>query len=208
MRLRTFIITFLLIILESNAQILSDSVSGRGKTIYRFQLFEEIAPQATRKTSRAIDEAVAMKADLIILHMNTYGGLVSDADSIRTRLLNSPIPVYVFVENNAASAGALIAIACNRIFMREGSSIGAATVVTGDGSAAPDKYQSYMRSKMRATATARGRSPEIAEAMVDGDKVVPGLNDTGDVVTLTTDEAIKWGFCNAKYTSIEATLRE
>lgn len=206
MRKWAFIIIALLISTSLDAQFVRDSVFGGGKKIYQFEIFEEIAPAATRKTQQAFDEALEMNADLIILHLNTYGGLVSDADSIRTRILNSPIPVYVFIENNAASAGALISIACHRIFMREGASIGAATVVDGEGSAAPDKYQSYMRSKMRATATARGRSPEIAQAMVDGDKVVPGLNDTGDVVTLTTDEALYWGFCEGKFESIESML--
>ncbi|HCS21137.1 MAG TPA: serine protease [Bacteroidetes bacterium] len=208
MRLTAFIITCLLIIPELSGQGRPDSVFGSNLKVYQFEIFDEIAPAASRRTAQAINEAIEMKADLIILHLNTYGGLVTDADSIRTRILNSPIPVYVFIENNAASAGALISIACHRIFMKEGATIGAATVVEGTGQAAPDKYQSYMRSKMRATATARGRSAEIAEAMVDGDKVVPGLNDTGDVVTLTTDEAILWGFCDGKYSSIAEMLKE
>ena len=69
--------------------------------------------------------------------MNTYGGTVLDADSIRTKILQSPIPVYVFIDNNAASAGAFISIACDSIYMRPGGSIGAATVVnqTGAGNA-------------------------------------------------------------------------
>lgn len=208
MRLIAFIITCLLIIPDVSGQGRPDSVFGSNLKVYQFEIFDEIAPAASRRTAQALNEAIEMKADLIILHLNTYGGLVTDADSIRTRILNSPIPVYVFIENNAASAGALISIACHRIFMKEGATIGAATVVEGTGAAAPDKYQSYMRSKMRATATARGRSPEIAEAMVDGDKVVPGLNDTGDVVTLTTDEAILWGFCDGKYQSIAIMLKE
>lgn len=208
MRLMAFIITCLLIIPEVSGQGRPDSVFGSNLKVYQFEIFDEIAPSSSRRTAQALNEAMAMEADLIILHLNTYGGLVTDADSIRTRILNSPIPVYVFIENNAASAGALISIACHRIFMKEGATIGAATVVEGTGEAAPDKYQSYMRSKMRATATARGRSPEVAEAMVDGDKVVPGLNDTGDVVTLTTDEAILWGFCDGKYASIAEMLKE
>lgn len=204
----SFIISFLLINLISTSIRASDSlVKKENIKIYQFDIREEIAPAATRKTSKAVDEAIEKKADLILLRLNTYGGLVSDADSIRTRLLNSPIPVYVFIENNAASAGALISIACTKIFMRKGASIGAATVVSGEGQESPDKYQSYMRSKMRSTATARGRNPEVAEAMVDGDKVVPGLNDTGDVVTLTTDEAIKWGFCDGSYESEEEMLK-
>ncbi len=207
MRRLAVIISAVLINLSVYAQTSGDSLFGDNPKVYLYEIFEEIGPSATRKTMQAFDEAAELKADLIILHLNTYGGLVSDADTIRTRILNSPIPVYAFIENNAASAGALISIACHKIFMKEGATIGAATVVTGDGAAAPDKYQSYMRSKMRATATARGRNPEVAEAMVDGDKVVPGLNDTGDVVTLTTDEAIKWGFCDGKYATIAEMLK-
>jgi membrane-bound serine protease (ClpP class) len=69
--------------------------------------------------------------------MNTYGGLLDAADSIRTLVLNSKIPVIVFIDNNAASAGALIAIACEKIYMRKGASIGAATVVTQNAEALP-----------------------------------------------------------------------
>ncbi len=209
MRALAFIITLLLINTSygANDSILKVLQGKENLKIYQFEILEEIAPAATRTTSKAMDEAEAMGVDLIILRLNTYGGLVSDADSIRTRLLNSKIPVFVFVENNAASAGALISIACHRIYMREGASIGAATVVTGQGEAAPDKYQSYFRSKMRATASARGRNPEVAQAMVDGDKVVPGLNDTGDVVTLTAAEAVEWGFCEGITDGIPQLLK-
>lgn len=79
------------------------------------------------------------------------------ADSLRSMILNSRKPVWVFIDNNAASAGALISIACDRIYMREGANIGAATVVNQTGEAMPDKYQSYMRSMIRSTAEAQGR---------------------------------------------------
>ncbi|MFN8154178.1 MAG: NfeD family protein [Bacteroidia bacterium] len=165
-------------------------------TVYQFDIKEEISPGAARKVSRAMQEARDAKADLILIHMNTYGGLLDAADSIRTLLLNSPIPVYVFIDNNAASAGALISIACTKIYMRQGASIGAATVVTENAEALPDKYQSYMRSMMRSTAEARGRDPRIAEAMVDARIAVPGVNDSGKVLTLTASEAMLHGYCN------------
>src|SRR3546814_5574247 len=99
--------------------------------------------------------------------MNTYGGLLNAADSIRTRLLESPVPVIVYINNNAASAGALIALACDSIYMHPGATIGAASVVNESGEVLPEKYQSYMRSMMRATAEVQGRDPHIAEAFVD-----------------------------------------
>ena len=198
----------------------SDSISTR-KTIYVFDLKKEIGPATWRTTMQSIDQAVEMKAHLIIIHMNTYGGMVDAADSIRTKILNCPIPVYVFVDNNAISAGALIAISADKIYMREGASIGAATVVHQTGEAAPDKYQSFMRSMMRATAEAHGkdtivtrkdtvyrwrRDPKIAEAMVDPSVVIKGLIDSTKVLTLTTEEAIKVRYCEGKAERIEDVL--
>ena len=94
--------------------------------VYQFNITENIMPATWRQTQQAFDEADSLNADLILIHMNTYGGTVLDADSIRTRIINCPIPVYAFIDNNAASAGALISIACDSIYMRKGASIGAA----------------------------------------------------------------------------------
>jgi len=109
--------------------------------VYKFDIKENIAPSVWRQTKKVFNNADTMNADLILIHMNTYGGTVLDADSIRTKILNSKIPVWVFIDNNAASAGALISIACDSIFMRPGANIGAATVVNETGAKAPDKYQ-------------------------------------------------------------------
>lgn len=165
-----------------------------------------IDPRMNRYTELALDYAEENEADLVVIEMDTYGGAVNDADDIRTRIMESPIPVWVFINKDAASAGALISIACDSIYMAPGSSIGAATVVIQDGSAAPDKYQSYMRSIMRSTAEANNRDPNIAEAMVDEDIEIDSITQAGEVVTLSTSEAIKYGFCEAEVNSIEEIL--
>lgn len=155
--------------------------------------------------------------------MNTYGGMVVYADSLRSMILNSRKPVWVFIDNNAASAGALISIACDRIYMREGANIGAATVVNQTGEAMPDKYQSYMRSMIRSTAEAQGRdtlvqgrdtvyrwkrNPHIAEAMVDQSIYIQGITDSGRVVTFTAREAMKYGFCDGMAESVDEVLKK
>ena len=101
--------------------------------VYQFDIKEEIAPPIWRKVKLAMDEAHELEVDAIVINMNTYGGAVDAADSIRTKILQSDIPVYVLIENNAASAGALISLACDSIFMQPGSTIGAATVVNQSG---------------------------------------------------------------------------
>lgn len=175
--------------------------------IYQFNIMEEIAPPVWRMTKKAFEEARTMKADVVLIHLNTYGGMLESADSIRTAILQSPVPVWVFIDNNAASAGALISIACDSIYMRKGANIGAATVVDQEGKVVPDKYQSYMRSMMRSTAEATGRDPDIAQAMVDPKIVVPGISDSTQVVTFTSSEAVKYGFCEAEVTNIPEILK-
>lgn len=193
----------------------------RPKKVYVFPIREEIMPAAARLTDKCLREATAMGADYVVIDMNTYGGLVDAADSIRTRILNYDRPVYVFINNQAASAGALIAIAADSIYMREGASIGAATVVDQTGAVVPDKYQSFMRGMMRSTAEAHGKVPEIrgrdtvwrwhrdpriAEAMVDPSVVVEGLIGSDKVLTFSTEEAIRWHYSEGKASSVEEML--
>lgn len=186
--------------------------------VYILRLDDEIGSSTWHYTRQAIDEAKRRNSDMLLVHLNTYGGSVVHADSIRTAILNYPRPVVAFVDNNAASAGALIALACDSVYMRSGASMGAATVVNGtDGQAMPDKYQSYMRAMMRATAESHGkhpadadptvagqwrRDPLIAEAMVDSRVEIAGLIDSTRVLTFTADEAVKWHFAEGKAESI------
>ncbi|MCX7744812.1 MAG: nodulation protein NfeD [Flavobacteriales bacterium] len=172
--------------------------------VYVYKIHEEIAPPAVKTTRDALKKADSLQCDLIILHLDTYGGMVDAADEIRTLILNSSIPVWVFIENNAASAGAFIAIACDSIFMKPGSTIGASTVVNQQGEKVGEKYQSFMRSRMRSTAEQNGRNPDIAEAMVEAQKTIPGVVDSGKVVSLTVKEAIQLGFCEGEFSSIQA----
>ena len=159
----------------------SDSLS----VFYHIRLDQDIDPSAQRLVVLGLEKAAEAEADYVLLDINTYGGAVNAADSIRAAILRYEKPVIAYVNMQAASAGALISIACDSIYMRTGSSIGAATVVNQTGEVAPDKYQSFMRGMMRATARANGRDPEIAESMVD----------TANVLSLTPDEAIEVGYC-------------
>ncbi|MDC1106790.1 NfeD family protein [Prolixibacteraceae bacterium] len=182
---------------------------AKQKKILSYKLKDEINSVSWYDTRKAFEQAEADSVDAILILMNTYGGRVKDADSIRSRILRSFIPVYVFVDNNAASAGAMISLACDSIYMSPSGSIGAATVVGLDGAAMPDKYQSYQRATMRATAEAKGkiidennnevwrRDPMIAEAMVDQDIVIDGVSEKGKVLTFTADEALKYRYCDA-----------
>ena len=214
------ILIFVIITTLNFVVIRAENVS---KKVFSIDLKKEIGSTTWIYVQKGFSEANSIKADAILIHMNTYGGEVVYADSIRTKIINSKLPVYVFVDNNAASAGALIAIACDKIFMREGASIGAATVVNETGAQMPDKYQSYMRATMRATAESHGkdtiingndttykwkRDPLIAEAMVDDRTVIPNIIDSGKTLTFTAREAVKYGYCEGIAESVDEVLEK
>ncbi|MHA6248163.1 NfeD family protein [Pontibacter sp. CAU 1760] len=182
------------------------SVAQNKPKVFIMEIKSEIDPRTNRYTKVALDAATEAEADHILLVLDTFGGALNDADEIRKRLLNYPKPVYVFIDNNAASAGALISLACDSIYMSPGSNIGAATVVGATGEAAPGKYQSYMRSIMRSTAEANGRNPHLAEAMVEAS--VDSTLSAGQVLTLTTTEAVKYGFCDGVAENVEGVLAQ
>lgn len=175
------LIVFLIMVFASVGLFANDTL----KVVYRIRLSQDIDPAARRLVTLGLEKASEAGADYVLLDLNTYGGAVDAADSIRTAILRYDKPVIAFVNMQAASAGALISIACDSIYMKTGSSIGAATVVNASGEVMPEKFQSFMRGMMRSTAQATGRDPKIAESMVD----------TANVLSLTPAEAIKAGFC-------------
>lgn len=175
------IVTFMSALLLSVCAFCNDSLT----VFYRIRLDQDIDPSSQRLVTTGLEKAREAHADYVILDLDTYGGAVNAADSIRSAILRYEKPVVAFVNMQAASAGALISIACDSIYMKTGSSIGAATVVSQTGEVMPDKYQSFMRGMMRATAEATGRDPKIAESMTD----------TANVLSLTPTEAIAVGFC-------------
>ena len=186
-------LTILLAAALSIAAFAGDSLS----VVYRIRLDQDIDKAAERIVVKGLEKADEAGADYVLLDLDTYGGAVDAADSIRTAILRYEKPVIAYINMQAASAGALISIACDSIYMRTGSSIGAATVVNQSGEVMPDKYQSFMRGMMRATAQATGRDPKIAESMVD----------TANVLSLTPEEAIAVRYCEGKAESVDEAVR-
>jgi len=156
---------------------------------------------------RSLETAMAEGAEAVILDIETPGGRVDAAQRIANAIGDAEIPVYAYVNRHAYSAGALIALATERIYMRSGSVIGAATPVVGSGEKAPEKIVSAMRSQMRALAENRGLDPAVAEAMVDEDIEIPGVVEAGKLLTLTTSEAVELDYAR-EVADREALLAE
>jgi len=166
---------------------------------------------------RAIKLAETDSASLIVFDIDTFGGRVDAATKIKDLILGSRALTIAYVNRRAISAGALIALSCDSIYINSASTIGAATAVNAEGEKASEKVISYMREEMASSAEANGRSRELAEAMVDeeivinfivsatGDTIyaenIEGFNE-GKLLTLSTDNALKLGIADREVKSI------
>jgi membrane-bound serine protease (ClpP class) len=145
---------------------------------------------------RVIDEAEAAGSPAVILEIDTPGGRLDAVLQMQDTLLDADVRTIAFVNRTAFSAGALIAIASEEIYMVPGAVMGAATPVDGAGETASDKVVSAVRKTFKTTAEVRGRNPIVAEAMVDPDVSIEGLVGAGELLTLTTTEAAAWSYAD------------
>ena len=175
------------------------------KVVYRVAVTGTIEGGLAPYTARALREAAEANAAAVILDINTPGGRIDAAETISDAIRASRVPVYAFVNPRAYSAGALIALSTDGIYMTPGAVLGAATPVDGQGTKLSEKYVSAMRAEFRALAEEQGLDPRVAEAMVDDKLGVPGLLEPGKLLTLSSAEALKIGYAKGQVAS-EAEL--
>jgi membrane-bound serine protease (ClpP class) len=157
----------------------------------------EVAPSLLAFLRRAMKTAESNEASAIIFDMNTYGGRLDTATDIVNALNQTKIPTYTFINTNAGSAGSLIAIATQRIYMAPVSAIGAAAPILPTGEDLPatakEKTISYWSALIRGSATKNGHNPDVAEAFMNKDKEIKIgdriVHPKGAVLTLNAQEA-------------------
>ena len=157
--------------------------------------------------ARGLRAATRGDAAAVYLDIDTPGGRIDAAERIADAVGSSPVPVYAYVNPRAYSAGALIALSAKAIYMRPAGVLGAATPVDGQGAKASEKMVSAMRGEFRALAEARGLDPRVAEAMVDERVEIPGLDGPAELLTLSTNEALRVGYAKGAPADEPALLR-
>ena len=157
----------------------------------------KVSPSLLAFLRRALKTAESDLASAIVFDMNTYGGRLDTATDIVTALNQIKIPTYTFINTNAGSAGALIAMATQHIFMAPVSAIGAAAPILSTGEDLPatekEKTISYWSALIRGSATKNGHNPDVAEAFMNKEKEVKIgdriIHPKGAVLTLNAQEA-------------------
>lgn len=180
--------------------------------VYVIPIDREIESGLQKFLARGFAEAKQAKASWIVLEMNTPGGELQAAGDIGAMVRNSDVPVAVFVQDKAASAGSYIALNADKIFMQPGSAIGAAAIVDSQGNPVDNAKQvAYWKSEMRSAAQLHNRNADIAAGMTDVNMVVamPEINQTkaqGQIISLSSDEALKVGFADDVLSSTNAVV--
>lgn len=125
-------------------------------------------------------------AEAIIFEIDTYGGLINEAEKIKNLILSTNIPTISFVNNKAESAGVLITIASEKVVVASNSTIGSA-----EPNPNTEKVLSLWRAMLRDTAQYRGRNYEVIEAMADRDIILRDVTHKGKLVNLTSRESLE-----------------
>lgn len=171
---------------------------------------------------RSLKAAAEEGAIAVIFDIDTFGGLVHAATQIKDAILDSPLLTVAFINRRAISAGALISLSCDKIYMTRGATIGAATAVDMQGQKGSEKVISYFREEMASTAESTGRNVEIAKGMVDEELSFTHLVVNGDsievldlegrkegkLITLTTELAKKYKIADGDAETIDELLVE
>jgi len=170
--------------------------------------------------SRELAEAEKNRALAVIFDIDTFGGRVDAATQIKDAILDSDLLTVAFINRRAISAGALISLSCEKIYMTGGASIGAATAVDMSGKKGSEKVISFMREEMASTAEKRNRSTAIARGMVDeeltfthivlaGDSIavddLEGRKE-GKLISMTTQQALKYRIADGTAENMDALL--
>tara|TARA_B100000427_G_scaffold113608_1_gene94176 strand:- start:2903 stop:4105 length:1203 start_codon:yes stop_codon:yes gene_type:complete len=190
--------------------------------VYVVPIHDEIELGISAFVNRAVDAAENNDAALLVFEINTFGGRVDAATQIKDAISSTDIKTVAFINKRAISAGSLIALSCDKIYMTPGGTIGATSVVDMSGERQSEKAQSYMREEMGATAESSGKNVTIARGMVDeelsfeylvveGDSIkvddIEGRKE-GKLITLTTELALKYKIADGQSESIENIISD
>ncbi|RVU55329.1 NfeD family protein [Anaerosphaera multitolerans] len=152
---------------------------------------------------QSIREAEKRDAPVIIFEIDTYGGAILAAEKIKSSIMETEIPTVAFVNNKAESAGVLITIACEKVYMSKTATIGSAEPIPNT-----EKNLSFWRGMLRDTAQARDRDSKIIEAMADKDIEIPDVSPKGKLVNLTSKESLEFGISDGVYEDYISILKE
>jgi membrane-bound serine protease (ClpP class) len=189
------IFLFFMLILTCFSWSLPFSYADSEKIVYMVPIEDTVEKGLNAFLDRAVREAEEDNASAIIFEVNTPGGAVDAAAGIGKLLTSTNIKTVSFINNQALSAGAYIALNTDEIYMVPGATMGSAAIIDQAGNTAGKKAESYWFAAMQSAAKNSGRDPLYALAMADENIHLPELGaEKGSLLTLTVDQALEVGY--------------
>ncbi len=205
--IRTVVAIFIALLLASPAVAQEDARTVRDHTRPRPASFSkpvliefhgEINGLLTRFFNRAMDSAEAAGADLILVEVDSPGGLKVESLQMARRLRDCKAYTVVIVENEAISGGSLISLGCDEIQINPDAKFGDSGEIGFDTEQwawrlIEPKVESYLSRDARDLAESKGRNPDLAEAMIDSDHLVYsriGDNETLELQAVDGDKVL------------------
>lgn len=194
---KSIIVFFMLMIFV----VSSFSFAETKGNVYVIPIEGEINKATFKFLKDSMEDIDPNTTDAIIFDIDTYGGLVDQAISIKDLIISSPVPTISYVNNKAVSAGVLITIASEKVAMSSSANIGSAETIPNE-----EKILSMWRGVLRDTAQLRDRDDKIIEAMADADIEIKGIVEKGKLLNLTSKEAKEYGISDVTADSYEEIL--
>ncbi|MFJ7971362.1 nodulation protein NfeD [Psychrobacillus sp. NPDC096389] len=205
MKMSRYIIAFCLLLCSFFLVI--PSFTADSPTVYKIPVYKEVEKGLYAFLKRSIKEAEEANADAIIFELNTPGGFVDSAEKISNLLDSTSIRKIAYINTEALSAGAYLALHTDEIYMAPSGTMGAAAVIDGSGNMADEKANSAWKAKMINAAKLTGKDPKYAQAMADDSVDLPEYRaPVGDLLTLTSSDALEVGYSNGTVNSFEDLL--
>lgn len=183
------------------------SLSVSASEVYRIPIHDEVEKGLHAFLQRAFEEAEEAGAEVVILDIDTPGGFVDSAQDIAKLMDESELKTIAFINDDALSAGAFLALHADEIYMVPNGRIGAAAVIDGSGNAAESKANSAWRTAMIQAAESSNRDPQYALAMADEKIDLPEYRaPSGELLTLSAKEAIEVGYSEGTFASFKELI--
>lgn len=206
MKFSRYIISFFLLFLTF-IMIVPKLVAADAPVVYKIPIYKEVEKGLYAFLKRSIHEAEEADAEAIILEINTPGGFVDSAEKIVNLLDSTSIRKIAYINSEALSAGAYLALHTDEIYMSPGGTIGAAAVIDSSGNTADKKANSAWKAKMINAAELTGKNPIYAQAMADETVHLPEYRaPSGELLTLSSSEALEVGYSNGTVKSLKELL--
>lgn len=189
--------------------------TGNPSLVYILPVENEVQDILMTLFKRGLSEAREAKADLFLLEMDTPGGELAIAEEISRTLLEADVPTATWIKNEGLSAGMLIAISTQKIFMRRLALVGDCQPIflgPGEFKEAPEKVLTVVREYGRRAAEENGYPVDAVLAMIDTDHNFQSADgtikdSTGKLLTLTGDQAVRIGMASALAETREEVLQ-